>query len=106
MIGKEKKIDRCNSLFLKIFGLDSVQSSFLLFDEPKFYSKIHGRLLPSDSVHFDIELDFREMNELGYIDTSRRDKGRIEIIISPVSLENKGHGYLVQAMESVVSLKS
>ena len=97
LIDRDKNIERCNSLFLKIFGLKSNSDSFLLFDDPKFYTKIHGRLLPNDSVHFDLELDFKEMKTLGYIDTTRRDKTRVELIVSPVSLEKDGPGYLVQA---------
>jgi len=106
LLDKEKKIERCNSLFLNIFGLKSNLASFLLFDDKRFYTKIHGRLLPSDSVHFDVELDFQEMKDLGYIDTTRRDKGRVELIVSPVSLEKDGFGYLVQAKEYDVFLKS
>ena len=105
LLDKEKKIKRCNSLFLKIFGLTSDLVNFLLFDEPRFYTRIHGRLLPSDSVHFDLLLDFRELNEMGYIETTREDNGHIELIISPVSLDKDGLGYLVQAKESDVSLK-
>ena len=106
LLDKEKKIELCNSLFLKIFGLKSNPCKFLLFDEPRFYTKIHGRLLPSDSVHFDLLLNFRELNETGYIETTRLDKARIELIVSSASLEKEGLGYLVQAKESDVSLKS
>ena len=106
LLDKEKKIERCNSLFLKIFGLKSKPAKFLLFDQPRFYTRIHGRLLPSDSVHFDLLLDFRELNEMGYIETTREDKARIELIVSSASLEKEGLGYLVQAKESDASLKS
>ena len=106
LLDKGLKIERCNTLFLKIFGLTPDSASFLLFEEPRFYSKIHGRLLPSDSVPFDLVIDFKEMKKQGYIDTTRRDKGRIELIVSPVSLEKNGSGYLVQARESDSSLKS
>ena len=54
LLDEKKKIERCNSLFLKIFGLTSNLTNFLLFEDPRFYTKIHGRLLPSDSVHFDL----------------------------------------------------
>jgi len=106
LLDKELIIERSNALFLKIFGLNSNSNRFILLDEPSFNTKINGRLLPSDSVHFDVELDFQEMKKLGYIDTTRRDKSRIELIVSPVSLEKNGIGYLVQARESVGSLKS
>ena len=46
------------------------------------------------------------MKTLSYIDTTRRDKGRIELIVSPVSLEKDGLEYLVQARESETTLKS
>ncbi len=106
LLDKEKKIERCNSLFLKIFGLISNPVKFLLFEEPRFYTRIHARLLPSDSVHFDLLLDFKELSEMGYIESTRIDKARIELIVSPVSLEKDGLGYLVQVKESDVSLKS
>ena len=98
LVDEGMRIHRSNFLFRKVLGLDQEVEYFKLLDSPNVFSKLHGRLLPSDSVHFDLVLDFAELNEKGFLDSNRRDVARIEMIVSPIMLETGDAGYLVQVM--------
>jgi PAS domain-containing protein len=100
LIDQDFNIERCNSLFSRTFGLSPDCAVFNLLGEPGFFSKIQGRLLPSDSVHFDVSIDFSKMKDMGYLDSCREDAGRVEMIVSPVSIDKDSHGFLVQVQES------
>lgn len=97
------RIHRCNQLFRNVLGLRSDVDQFRLLDEPRVFSKIHGRLLPSDSIHFDIKLDYADLREKGFLVSDRVDVGRVEMIVSPITLETGDAGYLVQVMENVIA---
>ncbi|MCW4012503.1 MAG: response regulator [Candidatus Bathyarchaeota archaeon] len=99
LIDKSHKIHRCNLLFRKILGLESCASRFGLLDEPRIFSKIHGRLLPGESIRFDLALDFKHLCDGGFLESNRVDVGQVELIFSPVMLEKGADGYLVQVME-------
>ncbi len=100
LIDDGMRIHRANCLFRKILGLDTDEQYFMLLDEPSVFSKVHGRLLPSDSIHFDLMLNFREHKENGFLESNRVDIARVEMIVSPISLELGVSGYLVQVMET------
>ena len=99
LLDQEDNFVRCNSQFLRIFGLSPDCNVFKLLGEPGFLSKIQGRLLPSDSVHFDVSLDFRKLCGDGFLESGRDDVGHVEMIVSPVSIDKDNHGYLVQVQE-------
>jgi hypothetical protein len=98
-IGQNMRIHRCNQLFRKVLGLSSDVDKFKLLGEPKIFSKIHGGLLPGESIHFDLMLDFCDVSKRGFLDSDRVDVAQIEMIVSPLSLEIGEAGYLVQVME-------
>lgn len=100
LVDKDYRIERCNIPFRRIFGLEAECDEFRLLDEPKVCTKVHGRLLPSDSIHLDLCLDFDELIELGYLVSTRDGVRSIEMIVSPISLETGKQGYLVQAQEA------
>jgi len=99
LLDQEDSIVRCNSQFTKIFGLSPDCNVFKLLGESGFFSKIQGRLLPSDSVHFDVSLDFPKLCAGGFLDSGRDDVGHVEMIVSPVSIDRDNRGYLVQVQE-------
>jgi len=99
LIDKNNRIHRCNMLFRRILGLESCDNRFGLLDEPRIFSKIHGRLLPGESIHLDLSLDFKKLRDVGFLESNRVDVGQVEVIVSPVMLEMGEDGYLVQVME-------
>ena len=103
LIDKSHGIHRCNMLFRRILGLESCASRFGLLDEPGIFSKIHGMLLPGESIHFDLAIDFKQLVYDGYLDSCRVDMGLVELIVSPVMLEMGEDGYLVQVMERQIA---
>jgi PAS domain-containing protein len=100
LIDQNFKIERCNLLFNQIFGLETECREFKLINEPSIYIKVNGRLLSSDSINFDLSLDFHALTEMGYIDSRRDDVGHVKMIVSPISLAKDSQGFLVQAQES------
>jgi PAS domain S-box-containing protein len=100
LIDRNYRIERCNLLFRRIFGLSNECAEFRLLEDPRISTKIHGRLLPSDSVHLDLCLDFNELVERGYPFSGRQDIENIEMIVSPISLGKDKQGFLVQVQES------
>jgi PAS domain S-box-containing protein len=99
LINQNYRIERCNLLFKRFFGLNLDCTEFRLLDEPSILKKINNRLLPNDSVHFDLSLDFHGLTEKGYLVSQNDEVGRVEMIVSPISLETDGHGFLVQVQE-------
>ena len=99
LINQNYRIERCNLLFKRFFGLNLDCTEFRLLDEPSILKKINNRLLPNDSVHFDLSLDFHELTEKGYLVSHKDEVGRVKMIVSPISLETDGHGFLVQVQE-------
>lgn len=99
LLDQEDYFVRRNSQFIKIFGLAPGCNVFKLLGEPRFFSKIQGRLLPGDSVHFDVSLDFSKLRMEGFLESNRDDVGQVEMIVSPVSIDKDNHGYLVQVQE-------
>ena len=101
LIDQDFKIERCNRLFTQIFGLTPDCSGFKLMNEPNIYTKVNGRLLPSDSIHFDLTLDFIKLNQMGFLDSQRDDVCCVEMIVSPIALDKDSFGFLVQAREFI-----
>jgi len=99
LMDKNNRIHRCNMLFRKILGLESCASRLGLLEEPRLFSRIHSSLLPGESIHFDLALDFKQLRNDGFIESDRVDIGQVELIVSPVMLEMGEDGYLVQVME-------
>ena len=73
-----------NRVFRDLFGLDETCSGFELLHEPDLYRRIKGRMMPDDSLNFESQLDFDDLNRQGYLKSSKSGTQRVAIIVSPL----------------------
>jgi len=98
IIDQDMRIERCNSNFRDMLGLDPGCRDFKLLSEPRIFARINGILLPGDSARIEMSLDFPHLRKRGVLHSSRDDEAEFKMIISPFS-SDEGKKYLVQILE-------
>ena len=88
-----------NRAFRDLFGIDEACSGFKLLHEPGLYRRIRGRVMSDDSINFESQLDFDDLNEQGYLKSSKSGVQRVAIIVSPLLDPSADDLFLLQVQQ-------
>lgn len=97
----EGKLNRINRKCADIFGLvnNNEVIGFDLFKDPNVSEEMKERLLKCQTVHYETFFDFDKVKEKNLYRTNRSGEIFIEVVITPLVMEDAIRGYIVQVSD-------